>query len=181
MSTAVDRPFAGIEDPTTEDLAEVRRWVRIFSDLVDLDDQLIERTTRQLERQPDPALAARLGVLKKSRAELQARLDFWWRRLWEVRGLDLDRKRRTATYRSRSVALSGREFELLEFFLDHPGRSFTAEALAARAWHDPALAAEQVRSYIVRLRRRLTELSVPVVIRSRPGSGYTLVFTKPTA
>jgi DNA-binding response OmpR family regulator len=179
MRSVSDRPLAGLEDPATDDLGEVRRWVRIFAELVELNDQLISRAEKESTHTPAAALESRLAVLRESRRFLERRLDFWRGRLWEIRGIDVDWHAGTSSYGARTIHLSRRELELLTFLLDHPATPFSAEALAARAWHDPALAAEQVRSYIVRLRRRLNQLGAPCSIRSRMGAGYSLDFEMP--
>jgi DNA-binding response OmpR family regulator len=76
------------------------------------------------------------------------------------------------------VALTRRESQLLTFLLEHPARFFDTRTLAARAWHDPHLASEQVRTYVVRLRRRLQEAGVGCDIRSERRRGYALVFDR---
>ena len=75
-----------------------------------------------------------------------------------------------------AIPLTAREAQLLTFLLHRPDRYFSPSALAAQAWHDPRLAAEQVRSYVVRLRRRLAEARVGCRIDSRRGLGYMLSF-----
>lgn len=79
-------------------------------------------------------------------------------------------------HRGRDVTLTKREFQLLEFLLDHPHRYFTTAQILGQAWADPALFPEEVRNYVGRLRKILRELEIPVDLVNRPGRGYSLVF-----
>ncbi len=74
------------------------------------------------------------------------------------------------------MTLTKREFQLLEFLLDHPHRYFTTAQILGQAWADPALFPEEVRNYVGRLRKILRELEIPVDLVNRPGRGYSLVF-----
>jgi two-component system, OmpR family, response regulator AdeR len=77
------------------------------------------------------------------------------------------------------VALTLREFQLLQFLLDHPHRYFTASQIMSHAWADPALFPEEVRNYVRRVRKILADLAIPVDLVNKPGRGYSLVF-RPT-
>jgi len=74
------------------------------------------------------------------------------------------------------VTLTKREFQLLEFLLDHPHRYFTTAQILGQAWADPALFPEEVRNYVGRLRKILRDLEIPVDLVNKPGRGYSLVF-----
>jgi hypothetical protein len=45
------------------------------------------------------------------------------------------------------------------------------------AWGAPELSAEQLRTYVVRLRRHLATTGLPARLVSEPRRGYGLVFT----
>jgi hypothetical protein len=64
-------------------------------------------------------------------------------------------------YQGREVALTNREFQLLEFLLDHPHRLFTQSQILGQAWADHALFPEEVRNYVQRLRKILAEPKIP--------------------
>lgn len=96
-------------------------------------------------------------------------------RLWELHGLALDPGRSTIQYSDREVKLTGRKFQLLQFLPDRPQRSFSAAQLAARAWSDPGLSPEEIRNYVRRLRKLLSELGVPAELVNLPGRGYSVV------
>lgn len=105
----------------------------------------------------------------------QARLDLWYRRIWDLRGLWLDRQSHLVSHDGKEAHLTNREFQLLDFLLAHPHRYFTADQIKDRAWADPALFPEQVRNYIRRVRRILADLEVPCELVNRAGKGYSLV------
>jgi DNA-binding response OmpR family regulator len=79
-------------------------------------------------------------------------------------------------HQGREASLTKREFQLLQFLLDHPHRFFTATQILGQAWADPALFPEEVRNYIRRLRKLLAVLEIPADLVNRPGRGYSLVF-----
>ena len=106
----------------------------------------------------------------------QERLDLWYRRVWDLHGLWLDREARTVHYKSRTATVTLREFQLLEFLLDHPNRYFTVAQITTDAWAQPALFPEEVRNYVQRLRKLLTELDIPCDLINRPRRGYCLRF-----
>ena len=113
------------------------------------------------------------GHLKR----LQSRLEFWEHRFWELAGLDLDVRRRTLSHGGHRVRLTRRETELLAFLAERPGQYYQAPQLVSLAWGAPELSAEQLRTYIVRLRRHLASASVSARLVSEPRRGYGLVFT----
>ena len=169
------------EVPDTHDLDDARQWVTIYRELV----TFAERTLNRLRKE-----AGSNGQSDRSRASdaderwmeghvrrLQSRLDFWERRLWELAGLDLDVRRRVLSHAGRRLTLTRREAELLGFLARRPGQFFSAAQLVSLAWSAPELSAEQLRTYVVRLRRHLATTGVPARLVSEPRRGYGLVFT----
>ena len=109
----------------------------------------------------------------------QRLLDLWYSRVWELQGLWLDPEGRMVRHQGREVALTKREFQLLQFLLDHPHRYVTTSQILGQAWADPALSPEEVRNYVRRVRKILADLAIPVDLVNKPGRGYVLVF-RPT-
>ena len=72
--------------------------------------------------------------------------------------------------------LTNREFELLQFLLDHPHRYYTSSQIMGYAWSDSALFPEEVRNYVLRVRKILARLEIPCDLVNRPGRGYSLTF-----
>src|SRR5450759_4752270 len=79
-------------------------------------------------------------------------------------------------YRQHAIHLTKREFQLFARLADRSPAYTSAEQLLSDAWRDPGLPQETVRTYIVRLRRKLAELDAPVQIANRSRRGYSLVF-----
>ena len=163
------------EVPDTRDLDDARQWVTIYRELVTFADRTLTRLRRDGagKASDDADERGMEGHLRR----LESRLDFWERRLWDLAGLDLDIRRRVLTYAGRRLTLTRREAELLSFLARRPGQFFTAVQLVSLAWAAPELSAEQLRTYVVRLRRHLATTGVPVRLVSEPRRGYGLVFT----
>ncbi len=83
--------------------------------------------------------------------------------------LAVDLAARRVFWRGREVALTGREFALLELLILNPERVFTAEELLERLFPGTESGLKIVRVYIHRLRQKLG----PEVVATVPG-GYRL-------
>jgi DNA-binding response OmpR family regulator len=112
---------------------------------------------------------------------LRERLALWQRRHRELAGVDVDETAGVLYGAEGAIPLTAREAQLLTFLLHRPDRYFAPGSLAAQAWNDPRLAPEQVRTYVVRLRRLLAEARVGCRIDSRRGLGYKLSFDESLA
>ena len=169
------------EVPDTRDLDDARQWVTIYRELVTFADRTLARLRREGgingETEGSTAGDADERWMEGHLRRLQSRLDFWERRLWDLAGLDLDLRRRVLTYAGRRLTLTRREVELLSFLARRPGQFFPAAQLVNLAWGAPELSAEQLRTYVVRLRRHLATTGVPARLLSEPRHGYGLVFT----
>ena len=174
----VGRPLEG-EDITTDHWEDARHWMSIYADLVRFKMSLLERIRRELPKMHPVAQRAAdvdLVFIDTQLAGYHERLDLWYRRVWTLRGLWLDPNGRVLRHRGREAALTHREFELLQFLLDHPHRFYSATQIAGYAWSDAALLPEEVRNYVGRTRKILARLEVPCDLVNRPGRGYSLTF-----
>jgi len=172
------RPLEG-EDLKTSHWEDARHWMSIYADLLEFKRGLLERVRRDLANlQPAARKAAEvdLRIIDEQMQGYQARLDLWYRRIWDLQGLWLDPTGRMIRHKGHEVALTKREFQLLQFLLSHPHRYFTTTQILGQAWADPALFPEEVRNYIRRLRKILADLAIPVDITNKPGRGYSLIF-----
>jgi DNA-binding response OmpR family regulator len=163
------------EVPDTHDLDDARQWVTIYRELVTFADRTLNRVRR--EGGGNVATDADERWMEGHLRRLQSRLDFWERRLWELAGLDLDVRRRVLSYAGKRLGLTRREAELLAYLAGRPGQFFSATQLVTLAWGAPGLSAEQLRTYVVRLRRHLATTGVPARLVSEPRRGYGLMFT----
>jgi OmpR-family two-component system manganese-sensing response regulator len=151
----------------------------VYADLLRFKVGLLDRVRRELPKLhpvAQQAAAADLAIIEGQMQGYQARLDLWYRRLWELQGLRLDPEGSMIRHRGREARLTRREYQMLQFLLDHPHRSFTATQLLARAWSEPSLFPEEVRNYVRRVRKILAELEIPVELVNVPSRGYSLVF-----
>lgn len=92
----------------------------------------------------------------------------------ELAGTIIDSEARSITRGDRSATFSRRDWELLTFLLANPGQWFSAEDLVRHAWRSSRNSAEQLRSYVMRLRRRMAPLDLPFAVTSQQGRGYRL-------
>jgi DNA-binding response OmpR family regulator len=84
--------------------------------------------------------------------------------------LELDPRTREVYRAGRPIALTTREFELLDLFLRHPRQVLSKEAILDRLW-GYAFDDNLVEVYVSYLRRKLGE---PALIQTKRGAGYTL-------
>jgi DNA-binding response OmpR family regulator len=150
----------------------------IYADLLEFKRGILARVRRDMATLQLPAriaAATDLEIIETQMQGYQERLDLWYSRLWELQGLWLDPAGRMVRHQGREVALTKREFQLLQFLLDHPHRFFTTTQILGQAWADPALFPEEVRNYVRRLRKILADLDIPVDLMNKPGRGYSLV------
>jgi DNA-binding winged helix-turn-helix (wHTH) protein len=172
------RPLRG-ENLKTTHWEDARHWMSIYADLLEFKRGILERIRRDVAKLMPPAQKAAMADLEIIETQMKGyemRLDLWYRRVWELHGLWLDPAGRLIRYRGRELSLTKREFQLLQFLLDHPHRYFTTAQILGQAWADPALFPEEVRNYIRRLRTVLTDFGVPADLVNKPGRGYSLVF-----
>jgi DNA-binding response OmpR family regulator len=171
-------PLEG-EDIATSHWEDARHWMSIYADLLEFKRGILDRVRRDvvnLQLPAQKAAAIDLQIIEAQMHGYEERLDLWYRRLWELHGLDLDPAGRMVRHEGREVALTKREFQLLQFLLDHPHRFFTTAQILGQAWADPALFPEEVRNYVRRLRKILIDLAIPVDLVNKPGKGYSLIF-----
>ena len=175
------RPLEG-EDLETKRWEDARHWISIYADLLEFKRGILARIRRDVANLPPAAQKAAstdLKIIDSQMQGYQVRLDLWYRRIWELQGLWVDPTGRVVRHQGNEVALTKREFQLLQFLLDHPHRYFTTSQILGQAWADPALFPEEVRNYVRRLRKILLDLAIPADLVNKPGRGYSLVFRSP--
>ena len=171
-------PLEG-EDLTTAHWEDARHWISIYDDLIRFKRGLLARVARDIVSLSPIAQGAAttdLQIIEEQLEGYQARLDLWYQRVWDLRGLWIDPENHMVRHGGRETHLTRREFQLLQFLIDHPHRFFSTDQLKSRAWSEPALFPEEVRNYIRRLRKVLASLEIPCEIVNRPQRGYSLIF-----
>jgi len=172
------QPLEG-EDLRTTRWEDARHWMSIYADLLEFKRGILDRVRHDmagLEPVAQKAASVDLEIIEAQMYGYEQRLDLWYRRLWELHGLWLDPAGRLVKHKGREMALTKREFQLLQFLLDHPHRFFTTVQILGQAWADPALFPEEVRNYVRRLRKILSDLAIPADLVNKPGKGYSLIF-----
>ncbi len=150
------------EDVTTSVLPEVAGWIAIYEELASVLRSVISRADGSEEARQ----------LQANLVWIDSRLGMWRDRHAELAGVVIDRVDHTLTYGGKSLRLTRREADLLDFLLRHPRRPFTSKQLATLAWQNSRLSDAQVRTYIMRLRSRLREVGLEEVITVVRNRGY---------
>lgn len=150
------------EDFATSALPEVAGWISIFEEMAAVLRSVIARANGSDEARE----------LTHDLALIEQRLATWRDRHAELAGVVIDRKEHTLVYGGKSLRLTRREADLLDFLLRHPRRPFTSKQLATLAWQNSHLSDAQVRTYIMRLRSRLKEIGLEGVITVERNQGY---------
>ena len=175
------RPSRALEGENleTKRWEDARHWISIYADLLEFKRGILARIRRDVANLQPPAqqaAATDLKIIDSQMQGYQVRLDLWYRRVWELQGLWVDPAGRIVRHQGHEISLTKREFQLLQFLLDHPHRFFTTSQILGQAWADPALFPEEVRNYVRRLRKILGDLAIPADLVNKPGRGYSLIF-----
>ena len=94
-------------------------------------------------------------------------------------GIELDLLTRRVTRDGVEIALSAKEFDLLAYFLRHPGNVLSREQILSAVWgysHDPGTNIVEV--YVSYLRRKLRRPGSPAPIVTVRSVGYRLAPTR---
>jgi two-component system copper resistance phosphate regulon response regulator CusR len=94
----------------------------------------------------------------------------------EVRHLTIDVAGQRVWTHGREVALTSREYALLDYLARHAGEVVGRAAIAEHVWDEHYDAFSNVVDvYVQRLRRKLDGPDEPSLIRTRRGQGYQLI------
>jgi DNA-binding response OmpR family regulator len=94
----------------------------------------------------------------------------------EVRGMMLDSGRRKLVFSGSEVSFTRQEWDLLSILVSHPDRFLGAREILRLGWSAGDHAAEQLRTYVHRLRQKLEPMDLPCQLLSQHGHGYCLRF-----
>jgi Transcriptional regulatory protein, C terminal len=167
------------EDITTNHWEDARHWMSVYADLIQFKLGLLDRVRRELPKLnpiAQKAAADDLVIIENQLEGYRRRMDLWYERLWDLQGLWVDPEGRMIRHRGKEESLTNREFQFLQFLLAHPHRFYTPAQIVGQAWADPALFPEEVRNYVMRLRKVLARLEIPCDLVNHPGRGYSLQF-----
>jgi DNA-binding response OmpR family regulator len=115
--------------------------------------------------------------------ELMARVEALGRRaatptaeaLLKVRDLQLDVQHRHVTRAAKVIALSPREFDVLQVLMQEPGRVFSRTELCERIWQrEHEYDTRTVEIFIARLRKKIDQAFNPPLIHTLRYVGYSI-------
>lgn len=117
-------------------------------------------------------LLARIKALTK---RLNASVPAWEQNQLEVGDLKLDLNKKVAQRGDRKIALTAKEFELLEYFMRNRGRVISKPELAERVWDITFdTGTNVVEVYINILRKKIDRDFTNKLLHTRIGLGYIL-------
>ena len=113
-------------------------------------------------------LLARIRAMTRRKSEFSANiLDF--------EGLTLNRENFELAYKSQSLRLGKKEFQMMEMLMRNSGQFISAEQFMEKIWGFEAEAeVSVVWVYLSYLRKKLQNLEAPIEIRAARGIGYKL-------
>jgi two-component system response regulator MprA len=115
----------------------------------------------------DELLARVRALLRRTQLERAPVLTF--------NDLTLDTSTRLATRKGRPIALTAKEYDLLELFMRHPRQVLTREMIFDRVWgYDFGGESNVLDVYIRYLRQKLENEGEPRIIHTVRGVGYVL-------
>ena len=94
--------------------------------------------------------------------------------IMRIDDLELDTVARQVRRGGRDVALSAREYALLEYLVHHAGQILTREQLAAHVWSDAEVESNVIDVYVRYLRQKVDAPFAQPLIHTVRGVGYTL-------
>ena len=94
--------------------------------------------------------------------------------IMRIDDLELDTVARQVRRGGRDVALSAREYALLEYLVHHAGQILTREQLAAHVWSDAEVESNVIDVYVRYLRQKVDAPFGTPLIHTVRGVGYTL-------
>ncbi len=95
--------------------------------------------------------------------------------LLRVSDLHMDVQHRRVTRAGRAIALSPREFDVLQVLMSEPGRAFSRTELSERVWQrDHEYDTRTVEIFITRLRKKVDAGFVAPLIHTLRGVGYAI-------
>jgi DNA-binding response OmpR family regulator len=93
----------------------------------------------------------------------------------EIKGITFDGEQRTLQFNGARVSFTVQEWDLLAVLLSHPNRFLSAGEVIRLGWRAGDHEAEQLRTYVRRLRLKLEPLDIACRLISQHNRGYCLL------
>ena len=121
------------------------------------------------------ALLRRVNLVKASHSKQQKNSDEASKGI-SIKGLALNKEKRSALYKHNELDLTATEFDLLYFFLKQPEHVFSREQLLEKVWgYQHQCYEHTVNSHVNRLRQKIEiNPAKPTIIETVWGVGYKL-------
>ena len=138
----------------------------------------VEQRVKGLQAGADDYLAKPFSM-----DELMARVEALGRRgattapgdLLKVGNLQMDVRHRRVTRGGQTIALSPREFDVLQVLMQEPGRPFSRTELCERVWQrDHEYDTRTVEIFITRLRKKVEAAEAAPLLHTVRGVGYCI-------
>ncbi len=114
-------------------------------------------------------------LLARIKAALRRRGDRAGKEVLRIGDLEVRPASREVTRGGRPIALTAREFDLLEYLARHAGQVVNKETLFERVWgYDFDVESDAIKVYISYLRKKLNAGGEPDLIHAIRGVGYVL-------
>ena len=98
----------------------------------------------------------------------------------QIGDLEVDTRRQTAMRAGRILALTTKEYALIEYLARQRGRVVSRAEISTHVWddnHDPL--SNNIEVLITRVRRKLDNDGAPALLHTRRGAGYMLAAAAP--
>ena len=113
-------------------------------------------------------LLARIRAMTRRKSEFSANILYF-------EGLTINRENFELAYKSQSLRLGNKEFQMMEMLMRNSGQFISAEQFMEKIWGFEAEAeVSVVWVYLSYLRKKLQNLEAPIEIRAARGIGYKL-------
>lgn len=113
-------------------------------------------------------LLARIRALLRRSSETHSRI-------LRIGRLEVNTSQRRVTLSGSELALSAREYELLEYLIAHAGQVLSREAISRDVWRETgAVETNIIDVYVNYLRRKIEKPEHPALIHTIRGIGYCL-------
>ncbi|MBQ7653112.1 MAG: response regulator transcription factor [Clostridia bacterium] len=117
-----------------------------------------------------PELLARVRALTRRKGELLENNEL------KFMDVSLNYSSRTLNYKDKSIGLSVKEFNIMDYLLSNPTAIAEKEKLISRVWGlDNDFESNNLEAFMSFLRKKLDYLKAPFYINSKRGVGYQLV------